>query len=350
MRWFRKFSGRASNPGPGTGRLEGSMASWIHTRLWVLVGILLAFGCQRYDDQPDANPVPAPALGDITIQLNDSGKGDLPTPLVKDLRDGALTLQLSKPRHGEIVADLLAGRVIYTAHDDFRGTDTANYTLKRGSSTTSGRVLVQVAERSCLTIARDDEFTLQVPFQRDYPLEVKANDVLCPGTRLLAVLNGQTFFRVDDEGQMIFNTPPGFNGTASGEYELESQTGYRSRAHITVHVTACTTPLVAHVDYLNYPRQLLLQEDIRILDLIRNDQACSDSIDTASIQVQLPGGVDTQFYNVRVDRTTLVTRDPVLKLMILSQDSTRNDYYFDYTISTKRRRQTSQARVYIHLQ
>lgn len=350
MRRFRKFSARASNPEQGADRLEGSMASWIHTRLWVLVGILLAFGCQRYDDQPDANPVPAPALGDITIQLNDSGKGDLPTPLVKDLRDGALTLHLTKPRHGEIVADLLAGRVIYTAHDDFRGTDTANYTLKRGNSATNGLVLVKVSERSCLTIAQDDEYTLQVPFQRDYPLHIKENDKFCPGTQVLAVLSSQLFFRVDDEGEMIFNIPPGFNGTATGEYELVSPTGYRSRARITVNVTACTTPLVAHADYLNYPRQLLLQEDIRISDLIHNDQACTDSIDTASIQVQLPGGVDTQFYNVRVDRATLATRDPVLKLTILSQDSTRNDYYFDYTISTKRRRQTSQARVYIHLQ
>lgn len=326
------------------------MASWIHTRLWVLVGILLAFGCQRYDDQPDANPVPAPALGDITIQLNDSGKGDLPTPLMKDLRDGALTLLLSKPRHGEIVADLLAGRVIYTAHDDFRGTDTANYTLKRGNSTTGGLVLVKVADRSCLTIARDDEYTLQVPFQRDYPLQIKENDIFCPGSRVLAVLNSQLFFRVDDEGQMIFNTPPGFNGTASGEYELVSPSGYRSRARITVHVLACTTPLVANTDNLTYQRDVLIQKSIRVSGLIYNDLACTDSIDTASIEVLLPRGVDTQFFNVRVDPTTVASREPILNLTILSQDSAVRDYYFDYKISTKRRRQTSQARVNIHLQ
>lgn len=317
------------------------MASWIHSRLWVLVGILLAFGCQRYDDQPDANPVPAPALGDITIQLNDSGKGDLPTPLVKDLRDGALTLHLTKPRHGEIVADLQAGRVIYTAHDDFRGTDTANYTLKRGNSATSGLVLVKISDRSCLTIARDDEYTLQVPFQRDYPLQIKENDKFCPGSKVLAVLNGQTFFRVDDEGQMIFNTPPGFNGTATGEYELVSSSGYRSRARITVYVLGCNQGLTAHDDSVRIP--FASTSSIDVNQLLHNDSACPDSLDPKSLIVY---DHSSEVYVLDYDTSSFPLQ---LSCSVVPQDSLQSNrtFYLKYRVWTRSRSRSSDATVFI---
>ncbi|MEJ1928735.1 hypothetical protein WDZ92_00485 [Nostoc sp. NIES-2111] len=323
------------------------MASWIHTRLWVLVGILLAFGCQRYDDQPDANPVPAPALGDITIQLNDSGKGDLPTPLVKDLRDGALTLHLTKPRHGEIVADLLAGRVIYTAHDDFRGTDTANYTLKRGNSTTGGLVLVKVAERSCLVIANEDVINLDVPVSTNYNLKslLLQNDVFCPGARVEVIQSLNLVVRNDD-GEILLNTPPAFVGSIHGEYEIVSYNGHRSRAGFTINVRPCTTPLVAHDDDLRFDFPIF-NAFWSVSDLIANDQKCPDSVNLSSIEITMPDRTDTLSYLVKLDPES-DPLNPKLKIRLIPVDSTIRDYYFTYKVWTKSRRQYSSANVRIH--
>ena len=310
--------------------------------LWALVALVAAMACQRLHDQPTPDPLAAPNLGDLTVGVSDSGIGYVPLPGSADLAGGAVSMRFSRPRWGSITVDS-ARRVRYLAGPFFAGRDTAEYEMRRGNSTSRGRVIVQMKPSHCLPVAYNDSVTL-VAGQPTYTIAPTRRDHLCGNVRLEADAPSAAGAAIQVYQQTLLYSPrPGFLGADSLGYRLVNTSGVVRHAKVYVQVEAappCTTRLQAVNDTVQFRfGGLNFSPSYTPAQFLANDIACPDSLDPASFWV-FPPNQQGVLLDIRLDRgpnQQTIVRE--LRFRIYNQSL--RSVAFRYLIKSRSRRHVS---------
>lgn len=313
-----------------------------------MAALVAALGCQRLHDQPTPDPLAAPNLGDLTVGVSDSGIGYVPLPGSADLAGGAVSMRFSRPRWGSIMVDS-ARRVRYEAGPFFAGRDTAEYEMRRGGSTSRGRVIVQMKPSHCLPVAYNDTITL-ITGQPTYTVAATRRDHLCGNVRLEADAYSAAGAGVQVYQQTLLYSPrPGFLGKDSIGYRLVNAAGVVRRAKVYLEVAPhppCTTQLQAVNDTVQFRfgnRQNPWSPFYVPAQFIANDIACPDSLDAASFYIFPPNQRGVSL-DLRLDPSP--NQAPIIsEFRVGIYDDSVRTVRLRYRIRTKshdpRRRQTS---------
>ncbi len=289
--------------------------------------LLLSGGCSKFSEEPRPNSLLPSVLPDIQVPLSDSGTGKIDIATANHLL-GAYSIKFGTPRHGRIDTNPAGTEFKYIANSDFRGQDTATYSISRnGGDPSTGKLIFYTSTTVCYVTAKDDAFEFMGSQSNN--LDVLANDDTCGTSITISSLKPGTnqaerpWYRTPDNKQIFFVPTGDWYGSDSTEYTI-CRNGFCSTAKVKVTRIDCAERFQPKDDTVYYPPGLIT---FRILKakLLENDISCGDLNPTSPIE------------NVDLNRLTFhgdVTTDRQdERYFLCTLDSTYMDPgYFTYVV------------------
>lgn len=187
----------------------------------------------------------------IAVLNNDSFEG---TPVISNVTSGS---------HGTV--SISSGRVIYTPHADYNGSDSFTYTITSGGVTETETVNVTV---NAIADALND--TLVTNEDAPQSINVLNNDTFQPGARVTEVTqgnNGGVTFNAD--GTVTYTPNSNFYGNDSFTYKVISTAGNVETATVNVTVNSVNDAPLATDDSFSISEDTVLT--LNSSQLVGND-------------------------------------------------------------------------------
>jgi len=217
-------------------------------------------------DQPMANPDAVVVAEDqaaiVDVRSNDG-----------DADNDPLTVQtVTQPAHGVaavVMSGPEAGRVSYTPHADFFGTDSFTYTVSDGTSSATATVNVTVTSVNDAPATANDVATTSE--ESGVVVDVRLNDSDADGdvltvTGVGTAANG-TAALVGDTGSITYTPRADFVGTDSFSYTVSDAKGGVATGTVTVSVSAVNDVPTAAADAVTVAEDQAVVFDVRSNDV-----------------------------------------------------------------------------------
>jgi VCBS repeat-containing protein len=179
--------------------------------------------------------------------------------------------ETSQPENGtaQLEAD---GTVTYTPDADYNGTDSFNYTVSDGLSSSSAVVTITVAAVNDTPVAQDDY--ADTTGGTSVTIDVLANDSDVDGDSLIvkSVSQGNNgTVEIESDTRITYTPAPGFSGTDVFTYTATDDAGESATATVTVDIASNNT--TAYLSIRIYERTFLKWSRVSASVTVKEDDA-----------------------------------------------------------------------------
>jgi len=236
------------------------------------------------NDNPVATPDVAAIAEDAGAAIIDVLANDSSGP---DVGETLAVTAVSQPAHGAallVASGADAGKVSYTPHADFAGSDAFTYTISDGQGGTAvANVSVSVTSVNDLPVARADNVTTAE--DSAITIDVLANDTDIDGDTVTVASVGTpahgtvTLLTAEpDAGRLRYTPNANFAGADSVSYTIDDGHGGTATAVIALSITAVNDEPTASPDVAT-----VAEDTTVVIDVLANDSVGADAGETLTI-------------------------------------------------------------------